>query len=260
MCKNKAGRGTVAVAVSTAGILSIYIFTSTFMKKEASRRVFGFNDAKLVGIAELLHEFVSRDKKEFAGFGYSKESINELHKLIGAFLDKPTDSNLAQLQAEATLLKDTKAAELKTVIRSITSRAKLVYSETSPRYKRFGTKGLDEMTDDQLRTCGEQVEDVATEYLPDLTARGLTPQIIASVKEATAHLALAIKAQRKAISDRTIVTEERVIAANALYARTMELANAGKAIWGEQNQAKYKDYVLYDPSGSPVEKPAEPVM
>ncbi len=224
------------------------------MKKETAKRIFTFPDAKLVGIAELLTEFIIRDQGEFSAYGYAENTLPDFQVLINTFRSKPTNSNIEKLQVEATQRKDAKASELKSAIRQIMSRVRLAYGEDSPRYKRFGTKGMDAMTDDQLRTCGEQVEDVAGEYLADLAVRGVTAEMIAAVLTATESFATALKAQRKTISDRSILTTERIEAANALYARTLELANAGKAIWYERNEAKYRDYVIYDEKGSPVEK------
>jgi hypothetical protein len=228
------------------------------MKKEAPRRIYNFTDARLIGIVELLEAFVSRDADEFKRFGYTASAASDLLTQTQAFLNTPNDTNLIQWQASTTQEKDTKAIALKSAIREITNRARLVYGEDTPRFRRFGTKGMDAMTDDQLRTCGEQVEDVARECLPDLSTRGVTSALIDSLQDATEAFATSLKAQRKAISDRSIFTDERVQIANALYSRTVELSKAGKAIWYEKNEAKYRDYIIYDEKGTPVEK-TEPV-
>jgi hypothetical protein len=72
----------------------------------------------------------------------------------------------------------------------------------------------------------------------------------------------AILAQGKAMSERGTATNDRIRVANELYAFTVELAEAGKAIWQDKDQSRYRDYVLYSSEGKPTAKepvPAAPV-
>jgi hypothetical protein len=64
------------------------------------------------------------------------------------------------------------------------------------------------------------------------------------------------------MSARGTATNDRIRVANALYAFTVELAEAGKAIWQDKDQVRYRDYVLYSSEGKPTAKepvPAAPV-
>src|SRR5687767_7959520 len=113
-------------------------------------RTFTFSSAELLTIARQLGQYVNRDAKEFASYGYTKEAAKLLKTRLAALEAVPTDLELEQIQAEATQFKSAKETFLKQSIREITNRARLLLGEDSPKYKRFGVKGLDNMKDADL--------------------------------------------------------------------------------------------------------------
>lgn len=221
-------------------------------------RSYNFSDAILLSVARLLKQYVTRDGKAFATYGYPAATTAALQKRITAFEEMATDTELEQFQAEATQLKTAKETALKQAIREITNRARLLLGEDSPKYKRFGCKGLDNMKNADLSVCGKRTADVATDLLAELAVRGVTQEMINEVLAAKIAFDDAVSAQGKQMSERGIFTDERIAKANDLYALTVELADAGKSIWSGKSDSKYRDYVLYTETGSPVATP-EPV-
>jgi hypothetical protein len=221
-------------------------------------REFAFSDAELLAVARHLGQYVARDAKEFAAYGYTKEAAKILKTRLAAFEAVPTDLVFEQVQAEATQFKLAKEVFLKACIKEITNRARLLLGEESPKFKRFGVKGLDAMKDAELSLCGKRVADVATALLAELAVRGVTQALIDDLTHARHSFDEAILAQGKTMSERGTATNDRIRVANELYAFTVELAEAGKAIWQDKDQARYRDYVLYSTEGKPTVKEAAP--
>jgi hypothetical protein len=221
-------------------------------------REFAFSDAELLTVARHLGQYVTRDAKEFATYGYTKDTPKLLKTRLTAFGAVSTDLELEQVQAEATQFKIARETFLKGCIKEITNRARLLLGEESPKFKRFGTKGLDNMKDADLSLCGKRVADVAKAQLAELAVRGVTQAMIDDLDSARQSFDEAILAQGKAMSERGTATNDRIRVANELYAFTVELAEAGKAIWQDKDQVRYRDYVLYSTEGKPTAK--EPVI
>ncbi len=221
-------------------------------------REFALSDAELLTAARHLGQYVARDAKEFAAYGYTKEAAKLLKTRLAAFEAVPTDLVFEQVQAEATQFKLAKEAFLKACIKEITNRARLLLGEESPKFKRFGAKGLDAMKDADLSLCGKRVADVAAALLAELAVRGVTQAQIDDLTHARHSFDEAILAQGKTMSERGMATNDRIRVANELYAFTVELAEAGKAIWQDKDQSRYRDYVLYTTEGKPTAKEPAP--
>jgi len=220
-------------------------------------REFALSDAELLAAARRLGQYVTRDAREFTTYGYTKDATKLLKTRLAAFESMPTDLEVEQVQAEATQFKNAKEAFLKGCIKEITNRARLLLGEDSPKFKRFGTKGLDNMKDADLSLCGKRVADVAKALLAELAVRGVSQAMIADLDSARQSFDQAILAQGEAMSARGTATNDWRRVANELYAFTVELAEAGKAIWQDKDQSRYRDYVLYATEGKPT--PAAPV-
>lgn len=227
------------------------------MPVKKNNRAFAFSNAELLTVARQLGQYVARDAKEFASYGYTKEAAKLLKTRLAAFEALPSDLELEQMQAETTQFKAAREAFLKQSIREIINRARLLYGEDAPKYKRFGAKGLDSLKDADLSMCGKRVADVATALLTELAVRGVTADMITNLGSARQSFDEAMLEQGKIMSDRGTATNERIRCANELYAFTVELAEAGKAIWHDKDKARYRDYVLYSSEGKPTAK--EPV-
>jgi len=216
------------------------------------KRNYNFADADLLAVARLLVVFATRDVQELATYGYALDTPTSLQNLITAFATIPTDVELEQIQAEATLDKTAKDSALKTSIKEITNRAKLALDEASPKFKRFGIKGLDNMKDADLSVCGQRVATVALALLPEIAVKGVTQDMITAVMTAKTAFDKSMVEQEEKMSQRSIAAGERIGKGNDLYAFTVTLADAGKSYWFNKNEAKHSNYVLYDNQGRPV--------
>lgn len=225
-----------------------------------SKRHYTFSDADLLAVARVLVAYATRDINELATYGYAPDTPTVLQGYIADFEIMHTDVEFEQIQAEATLEKNEKDSALKTAIREITSRARLALEEESPKFKRFGIKGMDGMKDADLSVCGQRVAIVADALFAEIAPKGVTAEMITAVIAAKTAFDTSMVDQETKISERSISTGERIGKGNDLYGFTVHLAEAGKAYWFDKNEAKHSDYVLYDHQGSPVTPPPTPPL
>jgi hypothetical protein len=130
------------------------------------------------------------------------------------------------------------------------SRAANKFGEGSARYRKFGVKGLSEMSDSQLSRCASAVYRVGISFLAGLASEGLTKKHLDDLLTLRTEFNNADTAQEDAIADRDIAREDRVVLVNSLYADLVKFCNTGKTIWASTHKARYNDYVIYDaPSG-----------
>jgi len=221
-------------------------------KKKEVVRNYRFPDSWLITLCNRVIAFILRDILEFAAYGIVAANVDDYRDEVDAFEEYPTDIELAGTQKVKTEEKDSFVDGVKTEIRGVMARVVTVFKVGSARYEIFGTKGMDAMTDSELLKCGRRVVRMATKYLAELAATGLTAAIITSLKTKCQGFEDAIEEQELAIANRDVATEERIEIANALFEKLMNLCGFGQNIWVAANEAKYNDYIIYTKSGSLV--------
>ena len=225
-------------------------------KKREVLRKYAFADSWLIALCNIIRQFILRDILEFGAFSVDAAAMTTYENETNDFEAFETDEELAGLQSEKTEAKDTAVEAVKTDVRSIMARIKSKHKPHTARYRRFGTKGMDEMDDNQLLTCGRRVVRVATEVLAAYADVGLTAAIITELGTKCQTLEVALDEQADAIADRDIATEDRIELGNALYDKLINYCSFGQQIWAETDEAKYNDYIIYT-SGDTLAQPIE---
>jgi hypothetical protein len=177
-------------------------------------------------------------------FGITEEIINAIETKREEFADMPTDEEMSGIMVSATEDKNTKANELRKAIRKVTIRVQNKYGNRSGEYRRFGVNDLSRMSDPDLYKCGKRVHRVGTSMLADLQSEGLTQEILDDVLAKTNEFDDAIDAQDDAVRERDLQVERRIELGNAIFEELQKISNTGKAIWQDENEAKYNDYVI----------------
>ena len=232
-------------------------------KKEEVKRVYHFADCWLIELSNRTKTFVTRDIAEFASYNVDAAAVTAFDNDINAFEAFETDEEFAGLQSEKTEEKDAAMEVVKSDIRSLMTRVESKHKPKTARYRRFGTKGLNEMYNGQVLSCGRRVARVATAVLADYTEVGLTAAIITELETKCQTLEDALDEQADAIADRDIATEDRIEMGNALYGKLMNYCSFGQQIWVETDEAKYNDYVIYTSEGKlaqPIEGNVQPLL
>ncbi|HLG34830.1 MAG TPA: hypothetical protein VI757_08125, partial [Bacteroidia bacterium] len=78
-----------------------------------------------------------------------------------------------------------------------------------------------------------------------LSSEGLTALILGNLSTGITTTDTAITTKQQRVSERDAAVTERVTLGNTLYAELVKLADTGKHIWEDVNEAKYNDYVIY---------------
>ena len=225
------------------------------MKKQDVIRFYNFSDGTLVTKGLEKVAFMQRDKAEFESYGITSTLVGDLRSRINAFSGRLTDVEALGDQTNVTTNKDAKAEEVRTAIRDIMARVVLVYAVDTPKYKKFGTEELAHQPDADLLITAKRVVRVGTEFMPELSANGLTESMLeglTNLAEAFTNLIVDMKLE---IGRRDIEQEDRVEAGNAIYSTLVKYTNTGQSIWETSDVAKFNDYVLYNTrSGEPEEE------
>ena len=214
-------------------------------------REFGMSYADLIGICNTIHICMIRDAVQFAEYAISALVTTGFETKINAFLALPTDSDLSSDIVIATQNKNSVTDELRTMLRSFTTRAKLAFGDNSGKYDKFTIKELSRLNDNDLLVFGEKVQRNATVYLTELAAAGVDQALIDDLGDKIEEFRVAKDAQDNAIMNRDDASNNRTKKANELYGLLTNYCEVGKTIWYETNEARYNDYVIHTGS-SPV--------
>ncbi len=231
------------------------------MEKKTAVRKYLFNDATLVVKANNIVTTARRDATEFAARSITEAAVfKPLEDAIDVFADLPTDEELEGIKMELTETKHAKADAVLVQVRTILTAAENVFGEGSAKLRRFGAKGVSEMSDPELLKCAKRVARTTNSFLAALAAEGVTTENVTNLIAATNAFDEAIDDQLDAINDRDIAVETRVEAGNDIYKRMMKLANTGQDIWVSTNEAKYNDYIVNNTiTGDKETTPVTPV-
>ena len=207
---------------------------------------FMFSLPKLVGLARNAVMWGTRDLSELTTYGIDINFINTIDDKINEVTNFSTDDELLGAEMDRSETKVANFDDTKVGIRTMMVKVKQVFKEDSPTWILFGTRGLNEMNELQLIKCGFRVVRRATQFLNDLQAKGITQAMIDELQATVANFDEAYDKQQDAKFERKSFTVQRLIQANELYAMVSELMASGKDYWYTRNEAKYKNYIIYN--------------
>jgi hypothetical protein len=124
-------------------------------------------------------------------------------------------------------------------------RVNRLYGNTSPEYRRYGTKDMYTQDDANLVLIGYRVHRVALEQLQELSNKGLNMTELTDFKHKVEQFDDAIDEKSAAVRTRDSTQQDRLTIANDLYLGIVELFAAGKQLYEGIDEAKYNDYIIY---------------
>lgn len=218
------------------------------------KRSYNISDSKLMSIAEDIFLAAFRDVAELTGYGYDQVAIDAVKQLRDDFAAIPGDEYYSGQMMVATEEKESKLAVATATAEGIVQRAVLQWGKGSSHVKQFGWKGYAAMREGEKLLALDMVRLAATGYLADLASKGLTQQMLDDLAAQINELTVAISMKKKKVKERDEATQNRIRAGNALYDALVDLADTGKHIWEDSDEAKYNDYVIYSakPAGAEV--------
>lgn len=216
------------------------------MQKNEYRPDFHMPYSALMQLGDKAVLLAQRDIAVLSLYGINEEYINILKEKTLALKDMPTDEELLARVSIGTAEKNDTADAIRTAVRSIMIRAKIVYGYNSAEYNYFGVKELDRMNDNELLRCAKSVARIAEENLTALSEKGLTQKEITALYNRTQDFDNNIDAKDTAVSKRDIATAQRLELGNELYQLITEVFDYGKDYWYSRAEAKYNDYIIYE--------------
>lgn len=221
------------------------------MKKEELTVNFKFSYGHLKQVADNLLQLLDRDNVQFVDRGFSPAKRTAIVNLLNAFVACPDEEAMLGARMKTTELKDIARDVLETQLRSLFLDAKKQFGENSGEYRAFGNADISQQTDDEIVRTAKLASIAATTYLTQLANQGVTTAKITLLNTNRTVFDNAIDTQQNAISNKDIAAENRIRAANALYAEIVNWSDTGKDIWYTISESKYNDYVIYNtPTGT----------
>ena len=193
-----------------------------------------------------------RDSAEFLTYGITSEMIAELENAVAIFSNMPSDVEAKGSHAILTEIRNAKAEELRVAIRNMMFRVQMTFGANSPRYKAFGTRALSKQRGNNLVMAGRTAVVVGTEFLPEISANGVTAEMLSDISALCYELETLILDQEIKVGDRTICYEDKVEMGNVLYTKLMGYTAIGLNVWETTSVARYNDYIVYTGSRKKV--------
>jgi len=214
------------------------------MKRE-SGRTYNMSDADLCMFTSNLVGFITRDTIEFAAKGVSALDVTAMEALGDAFEIFPNDAFYKSDVTVSVVAKNASRESNQIQMRAIIGCAKIKWGTAAAQVKRFDAGKMTVDSDRSFLTLARQCVTLATEFLLDLTAEGLTQAMIdALTAEAqTMENELNNISEKEALRD--LKTQERIEKGNELYGFVARYCEIGKILWQDVDEAKYNDYVVY---------------
>ncbi len=234
------------------------------MKKKPEEPSFHLPLAEMLLMAETKLAFARRDQDAFAARGVTAEHITQIEDQINAISKLPSDEELEQNVHGLEQKKNDLRAATTTLIQTALGKVNQVHHDESAEYRAFGARKLYDVGDPGFAMLCDQVSRVGQRELVDgepdeleaYAAAGLTPaEFIAIGAEGDEFRRLMVDI-RIATAEREVGTQKRLRLANPAYQALAKLSETGKAIFVSTDEARYNDYVIYDPAPAAEDQPA----
>ena len=208
-------------------------------------RKYNMPDSTLLMFAGNLIVFMIRDAALFAARGVSAADITAFENLTNTFkVLKPDSYYQAALYGIAEMKRYIRKKALAKLL-FVSGYFEQMWGKDSSKYKLLRIKKIYDMSDnDFLITC-YNVATIASDYLPALSAIGLTQSDI-DLLASDAHDfedKMNEIAYNKALRNQN--AQQRVQQANELYSFVRQYSTIGKLIWYDVDYSKYNNYLIY---------------
>jgi len=201
---------------------------------------------ELINLSYEKETYFKRDTTELAVRGITDARIDGLKKLRGNLQAIPTDATMRALVTKQVEEKDAKATVLKNNLSEIVGIARIGLKNKPADFKSFGDVEFSTMSAEELCTRSIIVASRATAYLTELTPLGLTDAMIKSLASQKTEVENGFSLVNTAESNRITTTNQRHVAANALYNELNLMCQTGQVYYAERNPLKADDYVIYE--------------
>lgn len=222
------------------------------MKKQEAHAKFNMSYGQVLQLADDVKLLAERDSNELKNYGVNKDYLTKFAERIEAFRNKESDAFYEGTVTGFTRDKNTVRGRLHETLSSIMVRIKNLYGQQSPEYNRFQYADSGQLSDSDYVRMIRNASKVAEVYLPLLETKGFTQDDLDKFNDSIDEFDGLLDQKFSAERARNIATQDRVLAANAMYDMVVEICDYGKDYFYSRDTSKYEDYVIYD-APAPVE-------
>ena len=215
------------------------------MATKPAVRNYKMSDGELKRAADGLVLCMDRDANDFETVQITKRERYALKDLSDGFDNVTTDEEQRGGRSEATLHKDRLAEEVRVRVRSIRGMADRAFNGQGA-YNRFGFTGMSTMNDNDLYMLGCRVVRVGNQLLTELAAKGPVATELTGLTALNKDFNTALDVAHDEDVLRHIATQARINQGNAIWTMMNDIAKAGKQLYQDKDEAKYRQYVLTD--------------
>ena len=215
------------------------------MAAQAVKRKYSFSDGTLAETGDAIIAFARRDIALMAAFGYDAARIDAIETKINTFKEFSPDEYYTGLMMTATAEKNTAIKNMSEISEGVVRRATTKFKDEAHKIKSFGWAGYISKTDADKMTVNRLVLKRGTEVLAELASEGLTAAILTSLDGRIGLADTAITNKKLKVSERDAAVHQRITLGNDAYTDIVLLADTGKHIHEDTNEALYNDYVIY---------------
>lgn len=232
----------------------INITDQNYSVKNCNRK-YSMGDAGLAVYASNLAHTLSRNLADFTKYGVTQAKIDEMSSLVSEFFEFPGDDYFLGDVMMATAAKSAKEDEIIEAIREMALRVELKWGDDSPQYRRIGAKGINDLRNDKLIGKAKSVCQAMQEFLPELAELGMSELMIMDLDTMADEYEEAMNNQDKAMENRVINSEQRILKGNQIYQMVTYFCKIGRKIYRNKSLARYNEFVIYSQSASSIGTP-----
>lgn len=186
---------------------------------------------------------MERDEDAFLTRNIGEAERNTLRGMLEDFANHPDEVEGRGFVTAMVEKRDELAVQLRRQLSAVRNIAESCYGRRGS-FGRFGFRGMQKLDENGLHRLARRVVNIGTELLAELAAKGLTEEMLSAVQATNTAFDAAIDAVYDAGADSELHTEMRIEKGNAIWAIMAGFALAGKGLFQDSDEARYRSYVL----------------
>lgn len=211
---------------------------------------FHFSYNELINLSFEKEALLNRDITDLTPRSITAARLTAFGTLRTNFVNLPTDETLVANITIAKNERDALADPLRISIREIQGIAANTFGNGSAEHKTFKPQSLSDLDAGALFLLAPTIVAQANTYLTQMTAKGLTAAMLTNITTQSANLKPKITAFELAQGAQLLGTQNRHIAANALYDEMSSMCETAVVYYQDRNPLKASEYVIYDEGGN----------
>ncbi len=208
-------------------------------------RKYRMSNANLSMLAVNINAFMIRDAALFAGRGVTANDITAFESLSDVFKYIKPDSYYQAARFGIAESKRIARSNAHAQLSFVSGFVEQMWGKDSSEYKLLRIKGAINMTDNDFLVACLNVVTTTLDYLPTLSAIGLTQSDINSLSLAACEFESDMNEMAQNYALRKQYALQRTQLGNELYSFMKLYCSVGQLIWYNVDAARYDNYIIY---------------